>query len=204
MKLVRGLGLGAVFTAFVLGIANSSELVVTKICEGRYLNSWNNPAYENSFQPKKFWQNTSLHEQLVYLQGAIQMCNLLEIAPKYHRNLKYTDQLPKGCVPSKPYPIELEEQFEKAAWEILRKGYKISFDRFRNSLRMNLSPFDTEYSTPLLIHFSNYLVPRYEFHYKNEQCLKENIPYKTLKHPSKFEVVTGTPDVGVVVYEQKE
>ena len=77
----------------------------------------------------------------------------------------------------------------------------ILFDRFAKSLRVHFISFNPEYSKPLLRHFTNYLVSVYEFHYKNEQCLKENVLYKTLKHPSKFEVLTGTPDVGVVIYE---
>ena len=203
MKLSCGVVLGMLVLNFGSDVACSSDLVVRKICKRRCISTGQYPVYEASFRPKQFWAKP-MEYQLRYLQDAITECDLLTIAPKYHGQLEYTDQLLKTCLQPKSYPIELEKRFEKAVWEILSKEYKISFDGFVKSLRLHLISLNPEYSEPLLRHFSNYLVPRYEFYYKNEQCLKDNIPYKTLKHPSEFEVVTGTPDVGVVVYEQKE
>ena len=202
MKLAHGGILGVLILNFGSGVAHSSDLVVTKICERRCINTWQCPVYEASFRPKKFWAQ-SIDYQMQYLQDAIRECDLLDIAPKYHGQLAYTDQLLVTCLKPESYPLELEARFEKSVHKILSREYKISFDSFKKSLRLHLISFNPEYSEPLLKHFTNYLVPRYEFHYKNEQCLKENIPYKTLKFPSEFEVLTGTPDIGTVVYERK-
>ncbi len=155
------------------------------------------------FKPHGFWKRP-VDEQLIHLKTAILDLGILAIASRYHKALDYTDRK-YSCFPrASTYPEVIEKQFEKAVWKILQKDYIISFDEFSTSLRKNLFIKSDLYKAPLLMHFTTYLVPVYKFYYKNEQCLKANIPYKTLKHPSRFEVVTGTPDVGVVVYEAKE
>ena len=151
------------------------------------------------FQPREFWEKP-MPEQLKHLKEAILELKLPEIAPAFHQNMgRYTDNKTFiGCGKAS-YPASLEKKFEEAVWNILSKDYKISFDDFKTSLRSALKPGDRLYTAPLLMHFTNKLVPRYEFYYKN----KSDEPYKTLKYPSLFEVAIGTPDVGAVVYERK-
>ena len=152
------------------------------------------------FKPRAFWEKY-MDEQLIYLKDAIQMCNLLIEAPRHHWPLEFTGNERCGlCLKSRTYSKELEEKFELAVWKILSKDYKITLEDFTASLRSALEPKDRLYTAPLLMHFTNYLVPKYKFHYKNG----EYEPYKTLKYPSEFELANGIPNVGTVVYERKD
>ena len=152
-----------------------------------------------SFEPRAFWKLPT-KEQLLYLKEAIQELDLLNEAPKHHWALNCTNDKRCGlCLKSRSYSKELEEKFEIAVWKILSKDYKITLEDFQASLRSALDPKDRLYTAPLLMHFTNYLVPRYKFYYK-ENSFK---PYKTEKYPSIFEIVNGTKDEGVVVYEEK-
>ena len=153
------------------------------------------------FEPHAFWR-LPIKTQLVYLKTPIQKLNLLNEAPKHHWALNYTNDKRCGlCLKSRSYSKELEEKLENAVWEELQKQkkYQISQKDFQASLRSALDPKDRLYTAPLLMHFTNYLVPRYKFYYK-ENSFK---PYKTEKYPSIFEIVNGTKDEGVVVYEEK-
>ncbi len=151
------------------------------------------------FQPREFWEKP-MPEQLLHLKDAILELKLPEIAPNFHQNMgRYTDnETFIGCGKAS-YPRSLEERFEKAVWQILSKDYKISFEDFVSSLRSALKPEDRLYTAPLIMHFTNKLVPKYEFYYKN----KSYEPYKTLKYPSEFELAIGVPNEGKVVYENK-
>ena len=150
------------------------------------------------FKPHDFWKRP-VDEQLIHLKPAILELNILAIAPRYHRALAYTDRTP-SCFPgTTTYPESLEKQFENAVWKILKKDYSISFNEFSSSLRKNLFINSDLYKAPLLMHFTNYLVPRYKFYYK-ENSFK---PYKTEKYPSIFEIANGVEDKGEVVYEEK-
>ena len=159
------------------------------------------------FEPRKLWRRP-IEEQLVYFKDAIQELDLLVVAPRYHHPLEYTDdkraeerKKHTACAKLGTYSKELEEKFEIAVWKILSKDYKqITLDDFVASLRSALEPKDRLYTAPLLMHFTNYLVPKYKFHYKNG----EYEPYKTLKFPSEFELANGIPNVGTVVYERKD
>ena len=158
------------------------------------------------FHPSEFWKKKSMPEQLLYLKDEILELKLPDIAPAFHQNIGYTDNKTFiGCGKAS-YPKKLEEKFEEAVWKRLQKQeeYKISFDDFTASLRSALEPTDRLYTAPLLMHFTNYLVPKYEFHYKTAEDRLENIPYKTLKFPSEFELANGTKDEGVVVYEREK
>lgn len=151
------------------------------------------------FQPREFWKK-SMPEQLRYLKEAILELKLPEIAPAFHQNIGYTDNKTFiGCGKAS-YPAKLEEKFELAVWKILSKDYKITLADFTASLSSALEPKDRLYTAPLLMHFTNYFVPKYEFHYRKG----EYKPYKTLKYPSEFELAVGTPNVGKIVYEAKE
>ena len=153
------------------------------------------------FEPCAFWERP-IEEQLVYLKEPIQELDLLTEAPRNHWALSYTnDERCRLCLKSRSYSEELEEKFELAVWKILSKDYKITLEDFTASLRSALKPGDRIYKVPLLMHFTNYLVPRYEFYYKTKNYKRESEPYKTLKYPSIFEVVNGAENVGVVVYE---
>ena len=157
-----------------------------------------------SFKPYEFWEKP-IEDQLVYLKDIIFECDLLTEASNHHGALRYTnDERCRICLKSRSYSEELEKKFEEAVWKILSKDYKISFDDFITSLRSALKPQDRLYTAPLLMHFTNYLVPKYEFHYKTSDDRMKNIPYKTLKFPSEFELAIGIPNVGKVVYEAKE
>ena len=223
MRLMVSIVLGLLMGGRVEGAVSTEERVLTKVGESRcqlvisreleyrwtpwscsgFLTADERVLLGQPFKPRDFWKRP-VDEQLIHLKDAILELNVLAVAPRYHRALAYTDKVP-SCFPgASTYPEALEKQFENAVWKILRKDYKISFNEFSASLRKNLFINSDLYKAPLLMHFTNYLVPRYEFHYRNEQCLKENIPYKTIKRPSEFEVLTGTPDVGVVVYERNE
>ena len=151
------------------------------------------------FKPREFWRKY-MEEKLAYLKDAILKFNLLTEAPKHHKKLDYVG-IKKDWICGRPgsYSKELEEKFEVAVWNILKKDYKISLEEFQASLRSALEPKDRLYTAPLLMHFTNYLVPRYKFYYK-ENLFK---PYKTEQYPSIFEIVNGTKDEGEVVYEEK-
>ena len=151
------------------------------------------------FKPREFWERY-MEEQLTYLKDAILEFDLLTEAPKHHKKLDYVG-IKKDWICGRPgsYSKDLEEKFEIAVWKILQKDYKISLEDFQASLRSALEPGDRLYTAPLLMHFTNYLVPRYKFYYK-ENSFK---PYKTEKYPSIFEIANGTKDEGVVVYEKK-
>ena len=156
------------------------------------------------FEPCAFWERP-IEEQLVYLKEPIQELDLLTEAPRNHSALNYTnDERCRLCLKSRSYSEELEEKFEKAVWNVLSKEYKITFDYFKTSLRSALKPGDRIYTAPLLMHFTNYLVPRFEFYYKTKGYKRESEPYKTLKYPSIFEIANGAKNVGVVVYERKD
>ena len=164
------------------------------------------------FEPRKFWKHP-IEEQLVYFKDVIQELDLLVVTPRYHYPLEYTGDKryearakKTACARLSTYPKWLEEKFEEAVWKRLQKQeeYKISFDDFTASLRSALEPTDRLYTAPLLMHFTNYLVPKYEFHYKTAEERLENIPYKTLKFPSEFELANGAKDEGVVVYEREK
>lgn len=159
--------------------------------------------YGASFEPRELW-GRPIEEQLVYFKDAIQELDLLVVAPRYHHPLEYTDdkraeerKKHTACAKLRTYSKKLEEKFELAVWKILSKDYKITLEDFTTSLRSALEPKDRLYTAPLLMHFTNYLVPRYEFYYKKGECK----PYKTLKYPSIFEVANGAKDEGIVVYE---
>lgn len=155
------------------------------------------------FQPREFWKKP-IEEQLIKLKEAILELKLPDIAPKFHQNIGYTDNKTFiGCGKAS-YPENLEEKFEKAVWKILSKYYKIRLEDFTASLRSALESKDRLYTAPLLMHFTNYLVPRFEFYYKTKGYKRESEPYKTLKYPSIFEIANGAKNVGVVVYERKE
>ena len=126
---------------------------------------------------------------------------MLTEAPKHHKKLDYVG-FKKDWICEKPssYSEELEEKFEVAVWRILHKDYKISLEDFKTSLRSALKQVDRLFTAPLLMHFTNYLVPKYEFHFENNSSK----PYKTLKFPSEFELAIGIPTEGKVVYEAKE
>ena len=136
---------------------------------------------------------------------------MLVVAPRYHHPLEYTDdkraeerKKHTACAKLGTYSKEFEEKFEKAVWKILSKDYKITLEDFTASLRSALESKDRLYTAPLLMHFTNYLAPRYEFYYKTKNYKRESEPYKTLKYPSIFEITNGAKNVGVVVYERKE
>ena len=149
------------------------------------------------FQPREFWKKP-IEDQLVKLKDAILEFKLPEIAPALHQNIGYTDNKTFiGCGKAS-YPASLEKKFEEAVWKILSKDYKITLEYFTASLRSALEPKDRLYTAPLLMHFTNYLVPRYEFYYKDGS---HGVPYKTLKYPSIFEVANGAENKGKVVYE---
>ena len=161
------------------------------------------------FEPRKLW-GRPIEEQLVYFKDAIQELDLLVMAPKYHHPLEYTDdkraeerKKHTACAKLGTYSKELEEKFEVAVHKILSKDYKITLEEFVKSLRSALKTEDRLYKAPLLMHFTNYLVPRYEFYYKTKNYKRESEPYKTLKYPSIFEIANGAKNVGVVVYEKK-
>ena len=161
--------------------------------------------FGSSFEPRKIWKKP-IEEQLVYFKDAIQELNLLVVALRYHYPLEYTDdkraeerKKHTACARLGTYPKELEEKFEIAVRKILSKDYKITLEEFQASLRSALDPGDRLYTAPLLMHFTNYLVPRYKFYYK-ENLFK---PYKTEKYPSIFEIANGVEDKGEVVYEEK-
>ena len=154
-----------------------------------------------AFEPQEFWQK-SMDEQLVELKDPIMKCNLLPIVDKqYDALVLYA--ISYSVAPSgKPYPIELELQFEKAVWQVLHNKYGVSCEDFTKSIRSMLIPEDRLYSAPLIVYFSDKLAPRYEFHYKDANKLFSDLT-KVVKLPSEFEVLTGTPDTGKVVYEAK-
>lgn len=149
------------------------------------------------FQPREFWKKP-IEDQLVKLKDAILEFKLPEIAPALHQNIGYTDNKTFiGCGKAS-YPASLEKKFEEAVWKILSKDYKITLEYFTASLRSALESKDRLYTAPLLMHFTNYLVPRYEFYYKDGS---HGVPYKTLKYPSIFEVANGAENKGKVVHE---
>lgn len=152
-----------------------------------------------AFKPQEFWsQNTD--KQLLFIADAIFECDLLTVVSRHRSSgLKRYLMRPTG----KPYSPELELQFEKAVWERLHTKYDISFESFTASLRSMLIPEDKLYSAPLIVYFADKLAPEYEFHYKGTYEWNR-VLMKVIKHPSKFEVLTGTPDVGIVVYEKKQ
>ncbi len=146
------------------------------------------------FEPRKFWSQ-GMDKQLLFLKDPIVAYDLLAIVSK-HRDIGLKRYLtsPTG----KPYSMELELQFEKAIWETLRQKYEISFEQFTSSIRSMLIPEDRLYSAPLIIYFADKLAPRYEFHYSGfNQMLN-----KVIKLPSEFEVLTGKPNKGEVVYNR--
>ena len=222
MRLIISIVLGVLMGCYVEGAVNPEEQVLTKVGESRcqlvisrkleygwtpwscsgFLTADERVLLGQPFKPHDFWKRP-IDEQLIHLKDAILDLKILATAPRYHRALAYTDKMP-SCFPgASTYPEMLEKQFETAVWKILQQDYIISFSEFSASLRKNLFINSDLYKAPLLMHFTNYLVPRYEFHYKNEQCLKDNIPYKTIKLPSMFEVAIVAKDEGVVVYEAK-
>ncbi len=155
------------------------------------------------FHPREFWKKP-IEEQLIKLKEAILELKLPNTAPNFHQNIGYTDNKTFiGCGKAS-YPEKLEEKFEEAVWKILSKDYKITLEDFTASLRSALESKDRLYTAPLLMHFTNYLVPRFEFYYKTKGYKRESEPYKTLKYPSIFEIANGAKNVGVVVYERKE
>ena len=153
------------------------------------------------FKPHEFWEKY-MDEQLTYLKDVILGFDLLIEAPKHHKKLDYVG-IKKNWICGRPgsYSEELEEKFELAVWEKLSKDYKITLEDFKASLRSALKPGDRLYKAPLLMHFTNYLVPRYEFYYEGGSY---DAPYKTLKYPSIFELANGAKDEGVVVYEREK
>ena len=151
------------------------------------------------FQPREFWKKP-MPEQLNHLKDAILELKLPEIAPAFHQNIGYTDNKTFIGCGKVSYPAKLEEKFEVAVHKILSKDYKITLEDFTASLRSALEPEDRIYKAPLLMHFTNKLVPKYEFHYKKDAFE----PYKTLRFPSEFELAIGVPNIGQVVYEAKE
>lgn len=150
-----------------------------------------------TFEPRKFWERP-IEEQLVYLKEPIQKFDLLTEAPRNHWALSYTNDERCGlCLKSRSYSEELEKKFEVAVCNILSKDYKITLEDFKTSLRSALLPTDRIYKTPLLMHFTNYLVPRYKFYYKKGSFK----PIKTEQYPSIFELANGAKDEGKIVYE---
>ena len=154
------------------------------------------------FKPSEFWKQP-MAAKLTILKNAIWKCGELLHVIDEHYDAQYLYRVRYSKQPAgEPYPAKLEAQFEKAVWEILHEQYGISLDDFTTSLRSMLISEDTLYSAPLIVYFSDKLAPRYEFRYKgiNEW---DRVLMKVIKHPSEFEVLTGTPDVGTVVYERK-
>ena len=151
-----------------------------------------------AFKPQEFWSQ-DMDKQLLFLKAPIEACDLLPVDDKHRdRGLKRYLMRPTG----KPYPAELEQQFEKAVWEGLHTKYDISLDDFTTSLRSMLIPEDTLYSAPLIVYFADKLAPRYEFHYKSIDE-EARILMKVIRRPSEFELLTGTPDIGNTVYDQE-
>ena len=154
-----------------------------------------------AFKPWEFWEDKPIEEQLVHLKEAVWKCGLLMVISKRRSNLlkRYINQ-PTGT----PYDNALEEKFEESVWEVLHvDGYDISLKDFKTSIRSMLIPEDRLYSAPLIVYFSDKLAPRYKLHYK---CTNEwnRTLTKVVKLPSEFEILTGTPGIGTVVYEAKE
>ena len=159
--------------------------------------------FGSPFEPRTFWK-CPIEDQLAYFKDAIQELDLLTVAPKYHYPLEYTDDKRyesrakhTACAKLWTYSPELEEKFEVAVWKILIKDYNLSLDDFKSSLRSALEPGDKLYKAPLLMHFTNYLVPRYKFYYKKGSFK----PIKTEQYPSIFELANGAKDEGKIVYE---
>ena len=218
MRCVVSIVLGLLMACCMDSAMSTEERVITRIGESRcrllisgkleygwtpwscsgFLTADERVLLGKPFKPHDFWKRP-VDEQLIHLKPAILELNILAIAPRYHRALAYTDRTP-SCFPgTTTYPESLEKQFENAVWKILKKDYSISFNEFSSSLRKNLFINSDLYKAPLLMHFTNYLVPRYKFYYK-ENSFK---PYKTEKYPSIFEIANGTKDEGEVVYEEK-
>lgn len=154
------------------------------------------------FKPRKFWSQ-DMDTQLLFLKDPIIKHDLPTITNKGREdlaNLVVYSVAPKG----KPYPAGLEENFEESVWKTLNNGgYDIPFDEFTASLRSLLIPEERLYSAPLIVYFSKKLATRYDFHYKGKNKWDNRLT-KIVQRPSEFEVLTGTPDLGVVVYERKE
>ncbi len=151
-----------------------------------------------AFKPQEFWSQ-DMERQLLFLKNPIVECDLLTVVDKHRdKGLRRYLMRPTG----KPYPPELELQFEKAVWKILHTKYDISFENFTSSLRSMLIPEDRLYSAPLIVYFADKLAPQYEFHYKDVKQWNR-VLMKVVKRPSEFEILTGTQNKQEIVYEQK-
>ncbi len=149
-----------------------------------------------TFKPIEFFKKPR-NEQIPDIKGAILSCNLLEVIGKRRRTPIVTEKF-AGCEVL-PYSEKLEMQFEEMVWQILREKYdtSLSLADFQASLRETLLPQDAMYSAPLIAYYATMLAPRYE-------CYYNTMLRKVIKRPSEFEVLTGTPDIGTVVYERKQ
>lgn len=152
------------------------------------------------FEPRKFWEKP-INEQLLFLKDAIWECDLLVETNKGRNDP--SKQICYSVAPhGKPYPDGLEKKFERKVWQILHKEYDITFYNFVKSLRSMLIPEDRLWEAPLIVYFSDKLAPQCDFYYRGKSkwsCVLTKIK----KRPSVFEVLTGTPDVGVVTYEKR-
>lgn len=154
-----------------------------------------------AFEPREFWKKP-MAEQLIELKNPILECNLLPIVDKQYDALVLYAISYSVAPTGKPYPIELEIQFEKAVWRVLHVKYDLSWEVFEKSIRSMLIPEDRLYSAPLIVYFADKLAPRYEFHYKSTNKRFSDLT-KVVKLPSEFEALTKIPKAEEVVYEKK-